>query len=939
MKQKNFLQILLALIFLAGLSDAAFGQTQNPRLRRGRGIAADAAKTNALRAATATTAYSSVILDFFVELDCKDGTSPNTSTYDADRGNSEANPYLIKTAADLMYVAEIVNSVSYNYDFSSSPVNASFRKYFQIVDSIDHKANIIDLTDSIWKPIGDHIITSGENIGRGHFQGIFDGSNVLIKNMKMTNASLDEWTALPPQSQYPCVSGENMRGQGVMAVLGMFGCPTLPEECGSANADTIIIKNIYLWNAAINIDSAFKSRQLPTNPEAQSIEFGLLVGFPQYYGIIKIDSCRVEGTMTLTDGGDYNEIFGIGGLVADLWVGGEAHISNTFVNVKNMTIDLQDNEAHFGIGGFIGNFEASDATLVSEFRNCGARLTEATIKGGDFMNVGGFMGNSYTNVDFYNCYAVGHIKEDSTGYGISGFSNLCSDGTDAIFNFYNCYVAVEIEQDTIPTDPGYESEFSGWAVFDNGGDDYHQYCHNSYYLSEWQVGGADHWTDDLGWEAYTTPFGATDDAIETTNLAPCDNLDSGQTKEYMMSSDFVQNKLNAPTPGSDADILGQPNYDLDVVGFFKNYGYPVLQIEYVEDPQIIRKGKTVVIPAGYDTTMSDPYYTPTIIILQDSAQFINNSYNNYVLTVERDLVNDGWECVGIPINDTDSAGTFGWMSNDPRFFNGTGSRTPAGEGETLFGTRDYYYINTTPNPPDSSNYLLNSAHNYIVAYPYRYITNSWVSNHAYRTDTMYNGIGYMVWNGGEEKRFDEDGKYYRDEDAPLPHFGSATPTTIRYKGHVYKNDTTVNLTLPANSLADKWYAIANPFPYKLDIGKFVEDNTSVLADASVYVWDVSRQTWKRKTWNSGTQTLTVDLWNPSPLPGAWTSPWKRISRPAVGVYNVDVWNGAWVSSDNEEKEADFLKQGEGFMIKANASAPTIKFEYENLYDGVNNFDY
>jgi len=591
------------------------------------------------------------------------------------------------------------------------------------------------------------------------------------------------------------------------------------------------------------------------------MEFGLLLAMPST-GNLEVKNCRVEGNIEFTDVGDYSEIFGIGGMIGDMVASnGTTTVENCFSNVKiNLGLTGVDNGTWLdGVGGFAGGFLAD---LVQDFENCGARV-DITLTGSvnntTDIPTGGFIGSSLSDINFLNCYALGTIRVDGKFKGVSGFSNF----TGGDFTFTNCYTATVVDLSATPSEP---DNFGYWGIKTGGSVS----CSNCHYLASWQrYQGID---SNWGWIPISTP---SFDNVICANMLPHDST-------YMRSAEMVD-VLN---PG------GIINFHIDRTGFLKNFAYPILGFEPIVDPQIIPAGITVVIPFDYPADMTIPYYHPQLgIFLRDGGQFINNSNIPYVLTVERDLAHGNWECVGIPIND---ASTFGWLSNDAKFFDGTGSTTPTGTGEKL---------------QNGVNWLdsINTKHNYLVAYPYNHVGNNWHGPKAYRTDAMTNGVGYMVWNGGVDHYFDAAGTFYSGG-SNATGIGSSEATTVRYVGHVNKNGAPIPVNLPANYNAEKWYALANPYSYKLDIAEFIDDNASKIADASIYVWDVATQTYKKKT---------------------------RLSDGSIDIY---IWNGSVYTFDSNVAR-DFLKHGEGFMIKATSSGGTITFEDTNPYDGTQTVDY
>ena len=91
--------------------------------------------------------------------------------YSGDKG-TEAEPYQIKTAADLVKLSDDVNS------------GTSYRnKYFKLMDDIDFSYtsdwNDITSTENNFTPIG---------FGQNDFQGTFDGNDNTISGIRINKA-------------------------------------------------------------------------------------------------------------------------------------------------------------------------------------------------------------------------------------------------------------------------------------------------------------------------------------------------------------------------------------------------------------------------------------------------------------------------------------------------------------------------------------------------------------------------------------------------------------------------------------------------------------------------------------------------------------------------------------------------------------------------------
>lgn len=97
---------------------------------------------------------------------------------------TESNPYQIKTAEQLAYLAQVTNNNRYKYS----------NKYFSLM-------NDIDLNNIEWTPIGGYGAT---------FDGFFNGNNYTVKNLKITEDKFDSLAL---------INGDNIR----YIWIGLFG--------------------------------------------------------------------------------------------------------------------------------------------------------------------------------------------------------------------------------------------------------------------------------------------------------------------------------------------------------------------------------------------------------------------------------------------------------------------------------------------------------------------------------------------------------------------------------------------------------------------------------------------------------------------------------------------------------------------------------------------
>ena len=118
-----------------------------------------------------------------------------TSTWDGSAASwtqgsgTSSSPYLIESAQNLAYLAEMVNG----------GVNQYSGKYFKLTTNIN-------LNNLAWTPIGDYNTTSAI------FKGRFDGGNYSITNLKINNYSLN-YCGLFGRTSGCTISNLSVRGE------------------------------------------------------------------------------------------------------------------------------------------------------------------------------------------------------------------------------------------------------------------------------------------------------------------------------------------------------------------------------------------------------------------------------------------------------------------------------------------------------------------------------------------------------------------------------------------------------------------------------------------------------------------------------------------------------------------------------------------------------
>lgn len=297
----------------------------------------------------------------------------DTSWFDGENApeGTENDPYIISDAADLAGLSFLVNGLG------SDNIAYSFEgKYIEI----DKSATVIDLAAHEWTPIGnkngvrDSEASSGTGTTPAWFKGYFDGNNVPIKNLRITNADND--------------------------VVGLFGY-----------ALEAVIENVKLENADIS---------------AVDVRLGTYVG-----GIVALsDGSTVQGC-TVVSGlikatNDNSETSGyVGGIIgtngkslnSTVQSGNASHVKNCTNGAKIISATQYTG----GIVGINGGTKSPQTDVYCTVKNCTNRgqIEAKSVSTSSEFYAGGIAGYNLATIS--NCKNEAHVK-NTTGHaaGIAG---------------------------------------------------------------------------------------------------------------------------------------------------------------------------------------------------------------------------------------------------------------------------------------------------------------------------------------------------------------------------------------------------------------------------------------------------------------------------------------------------------------------------------------
>ena len=309
-------------------------------------------------------------------------------------GSSAADPYLIKTAAELKELADQVNG--------GDPCAG---EYFRLEADITLSGE--------WIPIGTE---------QNPFKGTFDGAGHTISGLSINNNAAED-------------------GQGLFGYINTAKIQNLTVQ-GSVNVagtKKIYVGGIVGYNKGGTVTNC--RNEGTANVAGKRIYVGGIVGFNNG-GIVT--NCRNENTIKISDGNTGSSF--VGGIVGQVYVGTVTNCRNQGKvmdtkqiacaggivggnnNAEATTIENCWNESAVtgnNAGGIMGQAYSSTPTTIENCWNEGAVTGE---------NAGGIVGYNQEKEIITNCGNQGEVMGDDAGE-IVGYNNLYSGNT----TMTNCY--------------------------------------------------------------------------------------------------------------------------------------------------------------------------------------------------------------------------------------------------------------------------------------------------------------------------------------------------------------------------------------------------------------------------------------------------------------------------------------------------------------------
>ena len=312
-----------------------------------------------------------------------DGVAVSTSFIGS---GTEADPYLIQSAADLKYLADKVNDGTLDTD----------GKYFkQTVD--------IDLADKPWTPIGNDqkSIGEGEAATNPGFSGIYDGNYMTIKGLNVTDESASFTVEVPATDTAPASTETRYGG------AALFGYTKVPTENG-VNTE---IKNLAVFGK-VNTTKPVSNAGLIAVSDCAHIT-------NCYVDVDVTVDGDADGDITVEGNGKY-----VAGIAANTTM--ELIIDST-VNAGDIVV------TGITVGVYAGNFTGysrggvnsytsrtmkncyglGDVTVTATGTNSGSTSNDTTIRAGG-MTAGIYNGIYIVNSHFYGTFNLNYSADLST---------------------------------------------------------------------------------------------------------------------------------------------------------------------------------------------------------------------------------------------------------------------------------------------------------------------------------------------------------------------------------------------------------------------------------------------------------------------------------------------------------------------------------------------
>ena len=171
-------------------------------------------------------------------------------------GDSEANPYLISSAADLAGLSYLVYANPTDLGYTDSYSYIFQDKYFK------QTANI-DLSAHTWQPIGIECDRSGNNVNH-YFSGNYYGGGFTISGL---NTPAGNTPAYSNQGLFGVVHVENTAIPAILKSIGIISTPTSPSHVQGYNSVASVVATGY----GVEVTNCYNTADVSGNDSVDGI--------------------------------------------------------------------------------------------------------------------------------------------------------------------------------------------------------------------------------------------------------------------------------------------------------------------------------------------------------------------------------------------------------------------------------------------------------------------------------------------------------------------------------------------------------------------------------------------------------------------------------------------------------------------------------------------
>lgn len=321
---------------------------------------------------------------------------------------TETDPYLIATASQLAFLAQVTNDKNV-FTYSS--------KYYKLI-------NDIDLDNIPWTPIGVFYHGSGMNDASINmaFNGVFDGNGKTISNLKINNVEKTNTRA------FGLFGRTNNFATDVRSVIKNLTIHNADVYAQNSYVDGIGILAGQTYFTRIEnclVSGTVKGSSTITGGNIPTVNAGGIVG--KAYGYTDVVNCKFDGTVISSNYGGATA----GGIAGDFT--GSNMINTTASGVVKAEVSSNYSAVCGGLFGYLAGSSLKNSSSCATVYATQSGYTSSYAYGG------GIVG-TILNTDVYNCYSMGEVNVTSNSISCAGgFIGNVKDGNADGIVIQECY--------------------------------------------------------------------------------------------------------------------------------------------------------------------------------------------------------------------------------------------------------------------------------------------------------------------------------------------------------------------------------------------------------------------------------------------------------------------------------------------------------------------